>query len=57
MPDYFPAFLDLRGWRRLAGAGGEVGERKVRALLECGARGTVVSSAVTPDLAALVHCK
>jgi len=57
VPDYFPAFLDLRGWRRLAGAGGEVGERKVRALLECGARVTVVSSAVTPDLAALVHCK
>src|SRR2546427_2512002 len=54
MPDYFPAFLDLRGRRCLVVGGGAVGERKVRALLECGARVTVVSPAVTPGLAALV---
>src|SRR2546425_5447713 len=53
MPDYFPAFLDLRGRRCLVVGGGAVGERRVRALLECGARVTVVSPAVTPGLAAL----
>jgi len=53
VPDYFPAFLDLRGRRCLVVGGGEVGERRVRALLECGARVTVVSPAVTPGLAAL----
>jgi precorrin-2 dehydrogenase len=53
MPDYFPAFLDLRGRRCLVAGGGEVGERKARALLECGARVIVVSPTLTPDLAAL----
>ena len=53
LPDYFPAFLDLRGRRCLVVGGGAVGERKARALLECGARVTVVSPAVTPGLAAL----
>src|SRR5438128_11971469 len=53
MPDYFPAFLDLRGRRCLVAGGGEVGERKARALLECGAHVTVVSPAVTRGLAAL----
>ena len=53
MPDYFPAFLDLRGRRCLVVGGGPVGERKVRALLECGARVVVVSPGVTPELASL----
>ena len=53
MPDYFPAFLDLRGRRCLVAGGGEVGERKARALLECGARVIVVSLTLTPVLAAL----
>jgi precorrin-2 dehydrogenase/sirohydrochlorin ferrochelatase len=53
MPDYFPAFLDLRGRRCLVVGGGEIGERKTRALLECGARVTVVSPSFTPGLAAL----
>ena len=53
MPDYFPAFLDLRGRRCLVVGGGEVGQRKTRTLLECGAHVTVVSPAVTPGLAAL----
>src|SRR5262247_152691 len=53
MPDYFPAFLDLRGRRCLVAGGGKVGERKARALLECGARVTVVSPTLTPGLAAL----
>jgi precorrin-2 dehydrogenase len=53
MADYFPAFLDLRGRRCLVVGGGEIGERKARALLDCGARVTLVSPSVTPGLAAL----
>jgi precorrin-2 dehydrogenase/sirohydrochlorin ferrochelatase len=53
MPDYFPAFLDLRGRRGLVVGGGSVGERRVRDLLACGAEVTVVSPALTPALAGL----
>jgi precorrin-2 dehydrogenase/sirohydrochlorin ferrochelatase len=53
VPDYFAAFLDLRGRRCLVVGGGPVGERKARALLECGAGVVVVSPAVTPELSAL----
>src|SRR5881628_2315927 len=53
MPDYFPAFLDVRGRRCLVVGGGEIGERKARALLACGAQVTVVSPTATRGLAAL----
>lgn len=53
MPDYFSAFLDLRGRRCLVVGGGEIGERKTHALLDCGARVTIVSPSVTTRLAAL----
>jgi len=53
MPDYFPAFLDLRGRRCLVVGGGRIAERKVPGLLECGARVTVVSPALVPGLARL----
>lgn len=53
MPDYFPVFLDLRGRRCLVVGGGPIGERKIVALLECGARVVVVSPTLTPALAAL----
>jgi siroheme synthase-like protein len=53
VPDYFPAFLDLRGRRCLVVGGGPVGERKAMALLECGARVLVVSPTLTPALSAL----
>jgi precorrin-2 dehydrogenase/sirohydrochlorin ferrochelatase len=54
VPDYFPAFLDLRDRRCLVVGGGPVGERKVRGLLECGARVVLVSPTLTADLATLV---
>lgn len=54
MSDYFPAFLDLRGRRCLVVGGGPVGERRARALLECGARVRVVSLTLTAALATLV---
>jgi precorrin-2 dehydrogenase len=50
MPDYFPAFLDLRDRRCLVVGGGPVGERKAHELLSCGARVLVVSRRVTPEL-------
>ena len=51
MPDYFPAFLDLRGRRCLVVGGGLIAARKVRGLLACGARITVVSPVLVPSLA------
>jgi precorrin-2 dehydrogenase / sirohydrochlorin ferrochelatase len=54
MADYFAAFLDLRGRRCLVVGGGQIGERKTRALLDCGARVTIVSPSLTPGLVALV---
>lgn len=53
MPDYFPAFLDLRRRRCLVVGGGPIGARKACALLECGARVVVVSPTLTPGLATL----
>jgi siroheme synthase-like protein len=57
VPDYFPAFLDLRGRRCLVVGGGPVGERKAMALLECGARVVLVSPTLTPTLSALVAAR
>ena len=55
MPDYFPAFLDLRGRRALVVGGGLIGERKVRDLLACRAAVTVVSPEITLGLAELAR--
>jgi precorrin-2 dehydrogenase/sirohydrochlorin ferrochelatase len=54
VPDYFAAFLDLRGRRCLVVGGGPIAERKALALLDCGARVFVASPVLTPALAALV---
>ena len=54
MPDYFPAFLDLRGRRCLVVGGGPVAERKVLDLLACGADVVVVSPALALTLSKLV---
>ena len=55
MPDYFPAFLDLRERRCLVVGGGEIGERKARELLACHARVTVVSPCLTAELQTLAQ--
>ncbi len=49
---HFPLFLDLHGRTVAVIGGGEVALRKVRALLEAGARVTVVASELHPALAA-----
>ena len=55
MPDYFPAFLDLRERRCLVVGGGAIGERKARELLACHARVTVVSPCLTAELQTLAQ--
>jgi precorrin-2 dehydrogenase/sirohydrochlorin ferrochelatase len=47
---YFPVFLDLKGKRCVVVGGGRVGERKVRILLEAGARVKVVGPGLTSSL-------
>ncbi len=47
---YYPVNLDLNSRRCVVIGGGEVAERKVERLLECGARVTVVGRDLTPAL-------
>ena len=51
---YIPIFLDVTGRECVVVGGGEVAARKVEALLEAGARVTVVSPRLSPPLKALV---
>lgn len=53
---YYPVFLDLRDREVVVVGGGTVAERKVRALLEAGARVRVVSRTFVPSLKALAEC-
>jgi len=55
VPDYFPAFLDLRERPCLVVGGGAIGERKARELLACRARVTVVSPCLAPGLLRLAE--
>ena len=48
---YYPIFLEMAGRSCLVVGGGPVAERKVGGLLEVGACLTVVSPAVTPQIA------
>ncbi len=47
---YYPIQLDVKDRPCLVVGGGEVGTRKVKMLLKCGARVTLVSPAVTAEL-------
>jgi precorrin-2 dehydrogenase/sirohydrochlorin ferrochelatase len=47
---YYPAFLDLQGLGCLVVGGGQVGERKVKTLMDCGAVVHLVSPELTPFL-------
>ena len=52
MPPYYPVFLDLKGRACVIVGGGEIAERKIAGLLECGAVITMVSPRVTPGIRA-----
>lgn len=52
---YYPVALKLKNRRALMAGGGEVSERKVKGLLKAGARVTVVSPGLTPDLRRLAR--
>ena len=47
---YFPIFLDLKGKTALVVGGGNVAERKIEALLDCGAKIDIVSNELTDKL-------
>lgn len=49
---YYPLFLDITGRKCVVIGGGNVAERKVERLLDCGARVEVVGKSLTPLLAA-----
>ena len=55
MPDHYPIFLNLEGRPCLVVGGGHVASRKVRGLLNSGARITVVSPHVSEELEELVR--
>jgi precorrin-2 dehydrogenase/sirohydrochlorin ferrochelatase len=51
--EYYPAFIDLHGKIAVVIGGGNVSERKVRALIKAGARVKVISPHITGGLAKL----
>jgi len=52
---YFPAFLKLQGKRCIIVGGGEVALRRVKTVLSCGGRVTVISSDLHSELKRLVE--
>ncbi len=48
--NYYPLFLDVTNKRCLVVGGGDVAERKVQRLLECGAHVVVIGRTMTPAL-------
>jgi len=51
---YIPIFLDVTGSECVVVGGGEVAARKVESILEAGARVSVVSPSLSPQMAAIV---
>ena len=51
---YIPIFLDVTGRQCVVVGGGEVAARKVESILEAGARVTVVSPSLSPQMAAII---
>jgi len=50
---YYPVYIDISKRKCVVAGGGDVAERKVERLLECGARVVVVGNELTPNLEAM----
>ena len=50
---YYPVYIDISKRKCVVAGGGDVAERKVARLLECGARVVVVGNELTPNLEAM----
>jgi precorrin-2 dehydrogenase / sirohydrochlorin ferrochelatase len=50
---YYPVFLDIRNKKCVIVGGGEVALRKAERLLDCGAKVSIISPKLVPELAAL----
>jgi len=50
---YYPVFLDIRDKKCVIVGGGEVALRKAERLLDCGAKVSIISPKLTPELATL----
>jgi len=53
MTTYYPIFLDISGKQVVVVGGGQIAERKVRQLVDCGAIVKVISSKLCPGIAQL----
>ena len=54
---YYPVFWNIADKKCVVVGGGEVAERKIKRLLDCGAKVSVISSQLTPELARLTEKK
>jgi len=50
---YYPVYIDVSKRKCVVAGGGDVAERKVERLLECGARVVVIGNELTPNLEAM----
>jgi precorrin-2 dehydrogenase / sirohydrochlorin ferrochelatase len=53
--NYYPIYLDITSRRCIVVGGGDVAERKVRRLIECGAHVVIIGKAVTPELEVMIR--